>query len=149
MSHVTMSYKSHTDSCYFVHTSMPTRNRVLLYSLLHKKYESQIKHLCTYILLLMSRLLLIWVQKPFSQREGETNTSIMIFPTKTSNIDRNLSDQKLQGTTPAYNLNDTRALQTRYSILFKHVDRHGNWPQSTSSYGLLYLVLRYHDVYDI
>ena len=97
----------------------------------------------------MSRLLLIWVQKPFSQREGETNTSIMIFPTKTSNFDRNLSDQKLQGTTLEYNLNDTHALPTRYSILFKHVDRHGNWPQSTSSYGLLYLVLRYHDVYDI
>ena len=65
----------------------------------------------------MSRLLLIWVQKPFSQREGETNTSIMIFPTKTSNIDRNLSDQKLQGTLE-YNRNDTHALQTRYSILF-------------------------------
>ena len=97
----------------------------------------------------MSRLLLIWVQKPFSKREGETNTSIMIFPTKTSNIDRNLSDQKLQGTTLEYNLNDTHALPTRYSILFKHVDRHGNWPQSASSYGLLYLVLRYHDVYDI
>jgi hypothetical protein len=53
----------------------------------------------------MSRLLLIWVQKPFSQREGETNTSIMIFPTKTSNIDGNLSDQKLQGTTLEYNHN--------------------------------------------
>jgi len=33
---------------------------------------------------------------------------------------------KLQGTTLEYNLNDTHASQTRYSILFTHVDRHGN-----------------------
>ena len=45
----------------------------------------------------MSRLLLIWVQKPFSQREGETNTSIMIFRTKTSNIDRNFERSKTSG----------------------------------------------------
>ena len=36
------------------------------------------------------------------------------------------SKTKLQGTTLEYNLNDTHATQTRYSILFKHVDRHGN-----------------------
>ena len=60
----------------------------------------------------MSRLLLIWVQKPFSQREGETNTSIMIFPTKTSNIDRNLSDQNFRAQPLSTISTDTHTLYT-------------------------------------
>ena len=102
-----------------------TSSRLFAYANLHK-----------------SRLLLDLSSKTVLTARRGTNTQTTTNSTKTSTIDINLSDQKLQGTTLDYNYNST---QTQFFAL---VDRHGNWLQSTSSYGLLYLVLRYKDVYD-
>ncbi len=66
-----------------------------------------------------------------------------MIPTKTPNIDRNLSDQNFRAQ-PLNTISTIQTLCKHGTVSCSNVDRHGNWPQNMSSYGLLYLVLRYH-----
>jgi hypothetical protein len=119
--HTTRIRKRHITTTPLTYTNEQARTQTHSgYKLNTQDMTNTSPRLFAYTHLHKSRLLLDLSSKTVLTARRGTNTQTMMNSTKTSTIDINLSDQKLQGTTLDYNFNST---QTQFFAL---VDRHGN-----------------------